>query len=281
MYRAPQDRKTGRKLLLDEYPLIILPSLALEVGLEEAVVLQQVHFWLESGQGAEAEGQRWIYNSYTKWQAQFPFWSVQKVERIIRSLEEQGWLLSGSFNKLAMDKTKWYRPDYEKLGQPFPASGKPSLTSGKGVPASGKPIPETTTEITSEKRESVYSTGQTLLKRTLSAFEDAKIPLKQNQEQVLMTLCDKVEALVGPLAAPTWLKDAIDIAAVGDRPFGLFDSIITEAINTKTRPQKREGREPVNPARVRASHPSVRSAKELEDAFRVQYEEQQLREMHR
>lgn len=207
-YRTNQQRRTGGKLLIDEYPLIILPSLAREVGLEEAVILQQIHFWLESGQGADAEGARWIYNSYTQWQGQFPFWSVQKVERIIRSLEAQGWLISGSFNKLAMDKTKWYRPNYEKLGQPFPASGKPSLTSGKGVPASGKPIPETTTEITSDKESGDTGTTNSVFTSFETHCRLSNIRLSGEEQEEAFAHIQELELSVGPLRAEAIINRA-------------------------------------------------------------------------
>lgn len=33
------------KLLISESPLLVLPSLAETIGLNEAIVLQQIHFW--------------------------------------------------------------------------------------------------------------------------------------------------------------------------------------------------------------------------------------------
>ncbi len=37
-------------LLLDERPLIVLPSLAAMLNsLDEAVILQQIHYWIEKG----------------------------------------------------------------------------------------------------------------------------------------------------------------------------------------------------------------------------------------
>lgn len=35
------------KLLLDDEPLVILPKLAAAIGLNEAIILQQLHYWLE------------------------------------------------------------------------------------------------------------------------------------------------------------------------------------------------------------------------------------------
>ncbi|MDQ1000403.1 hypothetical protein QFZ28_000803 [Neobacillus niacini] len=33
-------------LLINEAPLMIVPSLAVKIGMNEAVVLQQIHYWL-------------------------------------------------------------------------------------------------------------------------------------------------------------------------------------------------------------------------------------------
>ena len=102
------------KLLIYDNPIMILPTLAQKIGLNEAVMLQQIHYWLESSQH-EKEGRKWVYNSYRAWQLQMPFWSERTIKRSIKSLEDQGYLLSANYNRLTMDKTKWYSIDYEKL----------------------------------------------------------------------------------------------------------------------------------------------------------------------
>ena len=103
--------------LLNEYPLLVLPTLAKLIGLNKAIVLQQVHYWLlknEQNESAIKNGKIWCYQSYTKWQEQFPFWDIQTIRRIILSLEEDKILISANFNKLKIDKTKWYTIDYTK-----------------------------------------------------------------------------------------------------------------------------------------------------------------------
>ncbi|MBU8787999.1 hypothetical protein MHB78_00995 [Bacillus sp. FSL K6-0138] len=101
-------------LLLDEYPLIVIPSLAKEIGLNEAIVLQQVHYWLKSS-GKKRDGRKWIYNTYDEWLEQFPFWSKNTLRRTVARLEESGLLITGNFNKMKADKTKWYSIDYDRL----------------------------------------------------------------------------------------------------------------------------------------------------------------------
>ncbi len=93
---------------------MIIPSLAAKIGLNEAVVLQQIHYWLGISKH-NMEGRTWVYNTYEEWQKQLPFWSVSTIKRTIRSLEMLGLLLSENWNQMKMDKTKWYSIDYEKL----------------------------------------------------------------------------------------------------------------------------------------------------------------------
>jgi uncharacterized phage protein (TIGR02220 family) len=104
------------KLLIYDNPIMILPTLAQKIGLNEAVMLQQIHYWLVSSQH-EKDGRKWVYNTYRDWQRQLPFWSESTIKRSIKSLEEQGYLLSANYNRLKMDKTKWYSINYEKLAE--------------------------------------------------------------------------------------------------------------------------------------------------------------------
>ena len=100
------------KLLINEEPLLIIPSLARTIGLNESIILQQIHYWLQKSQHT-FEGVSWIYNTYEGWQKQFPFWSISTIRRAITSLERQGFIVTSNFNKMKIDNTKWYRLQYE------------------------------------------------------------------------------------------------------------------------------------------------------------------------
>ncbi|WP_084804454.1 DnaD domain protein [Halonatronum saccharophilum] len=102
-------------LLLNEAPLIIQPGLAEKVGINKAIVLQQIHYFLQRSKHIH-QGRPWVYNTYKEWQKEhFKFWSTRTVRRIINSLEEDGLLLSANFNKKRYDETKWYTIDYDRL----------------------------------------------------------------------------------------------------------------------------------------------------------------------
>lgn len=105
------------KLLINEQPLQVIPSLAKAIGLNEAIFLQQLHYFLRISKN-HAEGRSWVYNTIKDWQVEFSFWSLKTVQRTIENLELSGLVLStDKFNKMKMDKTKWYSIDYEKLSE--------------------------------------------------------------------------------------------------------------------------------------------------------------------
>ena len=110
--------KLMSKLLLDEQPLLIMPQLACKIGLNESVILQQIHYWNQINQKMNnnyRDGHYWTFNSYEKWQLQFPFWSVKTIQRTINNLEKIKLIVAGNYNKLKIDRTKWYRIDKDVL----------------------------------------------------------------------------------------------------------------------------------------------------------------------
>lgn len=112
------------KLLIDEYPLIVLPTLAAKIGLNEAIFLQQLNYWL-AGSQHEIDGKKWVYNTFEEWQKQLHFWPVVTIKRIVKSLREMGIVSTTSqYNKMPMDRTLWYTIDYAKLDSILEAAPK-------------------------------------------------------------------------------------------------------------------------------------------------------------
>lgn len=145
------------KLLIDDYPIQVLPKLAKVIGLNEAIVLQQLHYWLNSKSAKMIKEKRWIHNTYEEWQVQFPFWSIATVKRTFTSLSKQHLIVKANYNKAGFDKTIWYSIDYDKLeevsrrlDQNDPTDGS-NCTDGSDQNDLTNTIdyPETTTETTS------------------------------------------------------------------------------------------------------------------------------------
>lgn len=145
------------RLLINEPPLQVLPSLAVAIGLNESIVVQQIHYWLGiNGIGVEKKGHKWVYNTVPQWQAQFPFWSTDTVRRTLVSLKKSGLLIGECLSDNAFDKTMFYRIDYDVLAAVD--DGKLQSSDGGKLPSSANAKPkllldrtETTTETTTEK----------------------------------------------------------------------------------------------------------------------------------
>lgn len=103
------------KLLIDDQPHQVLPALAKTIGLNEAIFLQQLHYLLNYSKN-HIEGKSWIFNTYEQWQEIFCYWSISTIRRTIESVKTRGLLIAtDKFNKMKMDKTKWYTIDYDRL----------------------------------------------------------------------------------------------------------------------------------------------------------------------
>ena len=145
------------KLLIDDLPLQVLPNLAKAIGLNEAIFLQQLHYWLNRSVHT-FDGRQWVYNTASGWADQFPFWSEKTIRRTINKLKKQNLIdTTNRFNKKNYDKTNWFTINYQSMEDldaqiQAKASGQSdhSVTKASGqsdqihVDNLTRPIPETT-----------------------------------------------------------------------------------------------------------------------------------------
>lgn len=136
---------TSSKLLIDESPLQLLPTLACVIGDRAAIAFQQLHYWIGKSKN-EWDGRRWVYNSYAEWQRDsFPFWTEDMVARVFQSLEERGLVLAINNPNNKYDRRKWYTIDYDALNSLEPTSRKMSVsrTAKCGDPSGQNAVMET------------------------------------------------------------------------------------------------------------------------------------------
>lgn len=107
------------RLLFNEEPITINRLAANVLGLNEAIVVQQIHYWLNINKKAKIniyDDKVWTYNTYDVWQKEnFTFWSVRTLKSIFKKLEDKGILIKGNYNKKKYDRTLWITLDYNKL----------------------------------------------------------------------------------------------------------------------------------------------------------------------
>lgn len=138
--------------LFDEHPLVIDVKLAQVIGLNQAIVLQQLNYWLHSRSAKKINGKVWVYNRIKDWNEQFPFWSKNTVQRTLDSLEKDHLVITGNFNKYKFDRTKWYSINQAELVNrmtQFGVKGEPNLGSSQ-LPNLGNPIPDTNQDTNSD-----------------------------------------------------------------------------------------------------------------------------------
>jgi len=100
-------------LLLKVKPLVISPMLAMRIGINEAIVLQQICYWLEdTTAGIEYDGKRWVYNSINAWNEQFPWWTAKTIQRTVSSLKKMGLIYVEQLKKRQHDQTNYYAINY-------------------------------------------------------------------------------------------------------------------------------------------------------------------------
>ena len=154
--------------------LKLSPDLAKMIGLNEAIVLQQLDYWIrlfreQNDPSHFRDGEWWVYNTIEQWRKDnFPFWSESTIRRALESLIEKGLVKRGRYNKFGYDRTFWYAIDHEAISQldqnKAPVCQEASVQDDNGEPANlDTAIPETTTDYQKLHPEKAELTGEALL----------------------------------------------------------------------------------------------------------------------
>ena len=157
-------------ILFDKQPLV-LGILASIIDLNEAIMLQQIYYWLEinkeAGRGFHV-GRYWSYNRYDKWNEQFLFLSKSIIKRVFKKLRNMELIIVDRLNLYQMDRTSGYTIDYNKLNYIVNVSNSSNRNNQNELVDDTQnetmddinlnpTIPEITTEITTENiSPSVY-----------------------------------------------------------------------------------------------------------------------------
>jgi len=206
--------RISERLLYPCAPIPLNPELACVIGLNEAIVVQQIHYWVvhneQQGQNHE-DGYYWTYQTIKYMQTQFPFWSERTIKRIINKLETDKILISGRYNKLDLDRTKWYRIDYENLDAKCVATfgghenyrrGQVGTMQGDNV---SPPIPETNPrEIKTHARKRKPKGNPEVCSQEKASSQGWRCSNHAMAEGEARMLKDDVTAAYGPNA---WAED--------------------------------------------------------------------------
>ena len=116
--------KRTSSLLIDEHPLTVQPSLAAALGVNAAILLQQINYWVklaekhgekEKDYRKRKDGEWWTYNTYSQWQEQMPWLSESGIRKLVKQLRDKDLIAVVKHGKQGHDHTLWYSINYEAV----------------------------------------------------------------------------------------------------------------------------------------------------------------------
>ena len=173
------------KLLIEEPPLQVLPSLAEAIGLQEAIVVQQLHYWTRRSNNTH-DGHRWVYNTINDWHDQFPFWSKRTIQRILKRLKANDYIITAKPHKRRGDTTVWYRLNYEELGNiesslPSQAAG-PEASESEATADTDTPAPRADLTFDTFAHPPLRQSDQPPFGQPVTPFGQPVTPLRQSDQ---------------------------------------------------------------------------------------------------
>lgn len=120
---------SGAPLLIPEPPLQVLPTLAAKVGFNEAVLLQQIHYW--SLRSKDDDG--WVYKTQDEWIEELPWLSKSTLKRVVSNLRDEGLVLTRQPD--GTNRRTYYQVAYDALPEglnvsPSRAQSEPLTNKG-------------------------------------------------------------------------------------------------------------------------------------------------------
>lgn len=94
-------------------------GLATIYGIEGAIMIHNLHFWIKHKVANNKhfhDGRYWVFNSAGAFSELFPYMSSSKIYRILKGLEEKGFIIKGNYNIDKHDRTSWYSFTDDALG---------------------------------------------------------------------------------------------------------------------------------------------------------------------
>ncbi len=98
------------------------PEIAVQVGINAAVVYRNLVFWVRHNEANGRnfhEGRYWTYNSLAAFDEQFPYLTAKQIRTALEKLVEAGLILKGNFAEDRFKRANWYA-----LGEPICPEGQ-------------------------------------------------------------------------------------------------------------------------------------------------------------
>lgn len=185
---ASEVRNTSDYRLLDGPGFFVNVELATNIGMNEAALLQQIHYWCCISADHDSnfkDGHYWVYKTYEEWAKELLWKSPTTAKEAIKELLRRGLIITGRYSYGNKNRTTWYRVDYDKVAE---------LTSSF---QSAKMIPPPSKMTRSSDRNCPNDRPETVRTKTYSTAEnthiDGDLPLTEYPTTVESRVCEEIE----------------------------------------------------------------------------------------
>lgn len=146
-------------------------EVASEVGVNAAIVFENIAFWIEHNKKAgknEKEGRFWMYSSISALAENFEYLTIKQTRTAIDKLLEAGYIIQGCFNRHGYDRTRWYALGEKgestlQEGQiDLPSEAKGTTTGAKVIDLGGTTIPDIKADIKPNIKPDLLERAQAL-----------------------------------------------------------------------------------------------------------------------
>jgi hypothetical protein len=132
-------------------------NIANKYGVYPAIILNNIYFWCEKNKANNKnyhDGFYWTYNSVEAFTKIFSYLSKRQIRTALKTLEDEGLIKTGCYNKIAYDRTKWYAITVKGENEI-----NPSICHERkmDIPQNGKPIPDINADI--NKENNIHNTN--------------------------------------------------------------------------------------------------------------------------
>ena len=119
--------------LVPEKPLLVYPSLAATLGLEESLMLCTLSDSVQTDEGRESQGFIWHQISREQLCQLFPFWQVRDMQRVCTSLRDKGVLItsSGSLEQSSELRFAFNEKVQQRMAQSAPKPSREQSTAAR------------------------------------------------------------------------------------------------------------------------------------------------------
>lgn len=86
-------------------------EVATKYGTNVSILLGNINYWIQKNKANGKHfhnGRYWTYNTVAAFHDLMPFMSANVINTALKRAEEEGLLVTGNYNELPFDRTKWY-----------------------------------------------------------------------------------------------------------------------------------------------------------------------------